>query len=81
MTENTTGQCGLNQDQEAPVLGGKEIRSDTYPQHGLIKLEKVPLGTDSVFWTRGDSISRPGGDVPKKKLRVKGNPKSVSNCF
>ncbi|XP_045921786.1 FRAS1-related extracellular matrix protein 1a [Micropterus dolomieu] len=73
-----SGQCGLNQDQEAPVLGGKEIRSDTYPQHGLIKLEKVPLGTDSVFWTRGDSISRPGGDVPKKKLRVKGNPKSIA---
>ncbi|XP_070785815.1 FRAS1-related extracellular matrix protein 1a isoform X3 [Enoplosus armatus] len=72
------GQCRPNQDREVPVLGGKEIRSDTYPQHGSIQLEKLPLGTDSVIWTRGDSISRPGADVPKKKLRVMGNPKSIA---
>ncbi|XP_008304842.1 FRAS1-related extracellular matrix protein 1-like [Stegastes partitus] len=72
------GQCRLNQDREAPLLGGKEIRSDTYPQHGSIQLEKLPLGTESVIWTRGDSISRPGATVPKKKVRVMGNPKLVS---
>ncbi|XP_040887458.1 FRAS1-related extracellular matrix protein 1a [Toxotes jaculatrix] len=71
------GQCGLNQDQETPVLGGKEIRSDTYPQHGSIQLEKLPLGTESVIWSRGDSVSRPAG-LPKKKLRVTGNPKSIA---
>ncbi|XP_044197505.1 FRAS1-related extracellular matrix protein 1a [Thunnus albacares] len=72
------GQCRLNQDQEAPVLGGKEIRSETYPQHGSIKLEKLPLGTESVIWTRGDSISRPGVGLRKKKLRAIGNPKSIA---
>ncbi|KAM9335623.1 FRAS1-related extracellular matrix protein 1a [Symphorus nematophorus] len=72
------GGCRLNPDHEAPVLGGKEIRSDTVPQHGSIKLEKLPLGTDSVVWTRGDSVSRPAAAVPKKKLKVTGNPKSVA---
>ncbi|XP_037613686.1 FRAS1-related extracellular matrix protein 1a isoform X1 [Sebastes umbrosus] len=72
------GQQSLTQDREAPVLGGKEIRSDTYPQHGSIQLEKLPLGTESVIWTRGDSISRPAADVPKKKLKVTGNPKSIA---
>ncbi|XP_062240330.1 FRAS1-related extracellular matrix protein 1a [Platichthys flesus] len=71
------GQCRLNQDQEAPLLGGEEIRSDTYPRHGSIKLEKLPLGTESVLWARGDSISRPAS-LPKKKLRVIGNPKSIA---
>ncbi|XP_054457205.1 FRAS1-related extracellular matrix protein 1a isoform X2 [Anoplopoma fimbria] len=72
------GQPRLNQDQEAPVLVGKEVRSDTYPQHGSIQLEKLPLGTESVMLTRGDSISRPGTHVPKKKLKVMGNPKSIA---
>ncbi|XP_047425059.1 FRAS1-related extracellular matrix protein 1a isoform X2 [Mugil cephalus] len=72
------GQCRLNQDQRAPVLGGKEIRSDTYPQHGSIQLEKLPLGTESVIWTRGDGIPVPDSSLPKKKLRVVGNPKSIA---
>ncbi|XP_036969222.1 FRAS1-related extracellular matrix protein 1a isoform X2 [Acanthopagrus latus] len=69
------GACQLNHDREPPLLGGKEIRSDGYPQHGSIQLEKLPLGTDSVIWSRGDSVSRP---APKKKLRVRGNPKSIA---
>ncbi|XP_026182676.1 FRAS1-related extracellular matrix protein 1a isoform X2 [Mastacembelus armatus] len=69
------GQCRLTQ---VPALGGKEIRSDTYPQHGSIQLEKLPLGTESVFLTQGDSISRPGASLPKNKLRVVGNPKSIA---
>ncbi|XP_053199816.1 FRAS1-related extracellular matrix protein 1a [Scomber japonicus] len=72
------GQCRLNQDQGAPVLGGKEIRSKAYPQHGSIKLEKLPLGTDAVIWNRGDSVSRPGVGVQKKKLRAIDNPKSIA---
>ncbi|XP_034712307.1 FRAS1-related extracellular matrix protein 1a isoform X2 [Etheostoma cragini] len=72
------GQHRRNQDRETPVLGGKEIRSDTYPQHGSIQLEKLPLGTESVIWTRGDSISRPGADVPNWKLKVMDNPKSIA---
>ncbi|XP_027143924.1 FRAS1-related extracellular matrix protein 1a isoform X2 [Larimichthys crocea] len=72
------GQCRLNPEREAPVLGGKEVRSDTYPQHGSIQLEKLPLGTDAVIWSRGDSISRPAVNVPKKKLKVTGNPKSIA---
>lgn len=67
------GECKPKQDHQAPLLGGKEIRSDTYPQHGSIHLEKLPLGTDSVIWGRGDSIS-----APKKKLRVVANPKSIA---
>lgn len=73
----TSGQCRLNQDSQA-VLGGKEIGPDTYPQHGSIQLEKLPLGTGTVVWTRGDSISTSGDSLPKKKLRVLNNPKSVS---
>lgn len=74
--DSAGGQCRLDQNQEAPVLGGQEIQANTYPQHGSIHLEKLPLGTDSIIWTRGDSISRPG--VPKKKLRVRGNAKSIA---
>uniref|UniRef100_A0A8C6MF79 FRAS1-related extracellular matrix protein 1 n=1 Tax=Nothobranchius furzeri TaxID=105023 RepID=A0A8C6MF79_NOTFU len=62
----------------APLLGGKEVPSDMYPEHGSIQLEKLPLGTDSVTWTRGDSASKPDGSFPKKKLKVVGNPKSIS---
>lgn len=77
----TAGGCRPNPGQHAPVLGGKEIPSDFYPQHGSIQLEKLPLGTDSVIWSRGDGISRPSGDVTGKKVRVIGNPKVVSVCF
>ncbi|XP_068611805.1 FRAS1-related extracellular matrix protein 1a [Brachionichthys hirsutus] len=72
------GECRLKHDQEAPVLGGKEIRSDAYPQHGSIQLEKLPLGTDSVIWTRGDTNPRSEGDIPKRKLKVLDNPKSIA---
>lgn len=78
---STAAGCRLNHGQHAPVLGGKEIPSDVYPQHGSIQLEKLPLGTDSVIWTRGDSISRPSGDATGKKVRVIGNPQVVSVCF
>ncbi|TWW63720.1 FRAS1-related extracellular matrix protein 1 [Takifugu flavidus] len=74
----TGGGCRPNHGQHAPVLGGKEIPSDFYPQHGSIQLEKLPLGTDSVIWSRGDSISRPSGDVTGNKVRVIGNPKVVA---
>ncbi|XP_037537486.1 FRAS1-related extracellular matrix protein 1a [Nematolebias whitei] len=77
ITIRDSGQCRLNQDSQA-VLGGKEIRPDTYPQHGSIQLEKLPLGTGTVVWTRGDSIPTSGESLPKKKLRVLNNPKSVS---
>ncbi|KAM9718007.1 FRAS1-related extracellular matrix protein 1a isoform 1-T1 [Menidia menidia] len=70
-------QCKLNQDHQTPLLGGKEIPSDKYPQHGSIQLEKLPLGTESVIWTRGDGLSGPGEGLPKKKLRVTDNPKSI----
>ncbi|XP_056298988.1 FRAS1-related extracellular matrix protein 1a [Pseudoliparis swirei] len=78
VTIRDSGSGQLHQDQEAPLLVGKEVRSDPYPQHGSIELEKLPLGTDSVIWTRGDSISRPGPLPTKKKLQVMGNPKSIA---
>ncbi|KAG7497769.1 FRAS1-related extracellular matrix 1 isoform X1 [Solea senegalensis] len=71
------GQCRLDRDREAPVLGGKEVKSDAYPQHGSIQLEKLPLGSESVVWARGDSIPRPAS-LPKKKIRVTGNPKTIA---
>lgn len=73
-----SGECRPKQDQQAPLLGGKEIQPDAYPQHGSIRLEKLPLGKESVIWPRGDSISTQGEDLPRKKLRVVNNPKSVS---
>ncbi|KAF3697512.1 FRAS1-related extracellular matrix protein 1 [Channa argus] len=69
------GQCRLEQ---APVIGGTEVLSDTYRQHGSIQLEKLPLGTESIILTRGDGISRPGVSLPKKRLRVMGNPKTIA---
>ncbi|XP_033962126.1 FRAS1-related extracellular matrix protein 1a [Pseudochaenichthys georgianus] len=72
------GQTWLNQHPKAPVLVGKEIGSDTYPQHGSIHLEKLPLGTESIIWGRGDSLSRPAADRPRKKLKVLDNPKSIT---
>ncbi|XP_028263008.1 FRAS1-related extracellular matrix protein 1a [Parambassis ranga] len=59
------GQCRLIEDRKAPVLGGTEIRSDLYPQHGSIQF-------------RGDSISRPGASLSKKKVRVLDTPKSIA---
>ncbi|KAL6118931.1 frem1 [Pungitius sinensis] len=67
--DSGSGQTKLNQDQ------AKEVWSDTYPQHGSIQLEKLPLGTESVIWSRGDS--RLGAHVPKNRLKVLGNPKSI----
>ncbi|PWA22149.1 hypothetical protein CCH79_00019973 [Gambusia affinis] len=76
--DSGNGQCWPNQDQQAPLLGGKEIRSDAYPQHGSIRLEKLPLATQSVIWSRGDSISSPREHLPKKTLRVVSNLKSIA---
>ncbi|XP_027893144.1 FRAS1-related extracellular matrix protein 1a isoform X3 [Xiphophorus couchianus] len=76
--DSGNGQCWPNQDQQAPLLGGKEIRSDTYPQHGSIRLEKLPLATQSIIWGRGDSISPPREHLPKKILRVVSNRKSIA---
>ncbi|XP_034532908.1 FRAS1-related extracellular matrix protein 1a [Notolabrus celidotus] len=73
-----SGRCRLNQNREAPLLRGKEIRSDKYPPHGSIHLEKLPLGTEAVVWSRGDSIPRPSPDATKKKLKVRNNPKTIA---
>lgn len=79
---STAGGCRLNQSHHAhhaPVLGGREIPSDGYPQHGSIKLEKLPLGTDSLLYTRGDSIPRPSEGATGNQVRVtSNNPQVVS---
>lgn len=80
---STAGGCPLNQGQrgqqgqQGPVLGGQEIPSDGYPQHGSIQLEKLPLGTGSLVWTRGDGVPRPSEDA-EPKVRVLGGPRVVS---
>uniref|UniRef100_UPI0037E8F5E3 FRAS1-related extracellular matrix protein 1a n=1 Tax=Semicossyphus pulcher TaxID=241346 RepID=UPI0037E8F5E3 len=79
VTIRDSGRCRLNPNREAPVLVGKEVRSDSYPEHGSIQLEKLPLGTESgVIWSRGDNIPRPAKDVTKKKLKVRSNPKTIA---
>uniref|UniRef100_A0A667YH99 FRAS1-related extracellular matrix protein 1 n=1 Tax=Myripristis murdjan TaxID=586833 RepID=A0A667YH99_9TELE len=75
--DSESGQCRQKQGGEAPVLGGKAIRSETYPQHGSIQLEKLPLNTESVVWARGDSIPGHEAGPLKKKLRIMGNRKSI----
>lgn len=75
---STAGGCPLNQGQQGPVLGGQEIPSDGYPQHGSIQLEKLPLGTGSLVWTRGDGVPRPSEDATGPKVRVLGGPRVVS---
>ncbi|XP_054912533.1 FRAS1-related extracellular matrix protein 1a [Poeciliopsis prolifica] len=76
--DSGNGQCWLNQNKQAPLLGGKAIQSDTYPQHGSIHLEKLPLTTQSVIWGGEDSISSPQEHFPKKILRVVSNRKSIA---
>ncbi|RVE60115.1 hypothetical protein OJAV_G00177700 [Oryzias javanicus] len=68
--DSGTDECRLNQD--SPLIGG-----DKYPEHGSIQLEKLPLGTESVVWTRGDSISRPKTVLHNKRLRAEDNPRSI----
>lgn len=81
---STAGGCPLNQGQrgqqgqQGPVLGGQEIPSDSYPQHGSIQLETLPLGTGSLVWTRGDGVPRPSEDATGPKVRVLGGPRVVS---
>lgn len=75
---STAGGCRLNHGHHPPVLGGQEIPSDSYPQHGSIQLEKLPLATDSLVWTRGDGVPGPSGDAPGSKVRVVGGPQVVS---
>uniref|UniRef100_H3CI90 Fras1 related extracellular matrix 1a n=1 Tax=Tetraodon nigroviridis TaxID=99883 RepID=H3CI90_TETNG len=73
---DASGGCRLNQSHHAhhaPVLGGREIPLDVYPQHGSIKLEKLPLGTDSLLYTRGDSIPRPSEGATGNQVRVTSN--------
>ncbi|XP_059211374.1 FRAS1-related extracellular matrix protein 1a [Centropristis striata] len=72
------GQHRLNQNHEEAILGGKEVPSDTYPQHGSIQLQKLSFSTDPAIWARGDSIPRPKIDPPKKNLKVMDNSKSVA---
>ncbi|XP_061565439.1 FRAS1-related extracellular matrix protein 1a isoform X2 [Cololabis saira] len=72
------GQCRSNPDPQAPLLGGKEIPSDKYPQHGSIKVEKLAFGAEAAVWTRGDGVSKPEASVPKKKLKVIGSPKTIA---
>ncbi|KAM3857595.1 FRAS1-related extracellular matrix protein 1a [Diretmus argenteus] len=75
--DSRSGPCRQEQDPEAPVLEGKEIRSQTYRQHGSIQLEKLPLDTASVTWTHGDGIPKPEPGLPEKKLKALGNPKTI----
>lgn len=78
---NTTGVCWLSHNQEAPVLGGKEVLSDKIPQHGSIQVEKLTPAAEPVIWARGDAVIRHRGDVPRKKVRVVNNGKSVRFYF
>lgn len=68
------GGCPQNRgrhSQHTPVLGGQEILSDRYPQHGSIHLEKLPLHTQSLIWTQGAGVSGPfPGDTTGSKVRV-----------
>ncbi|XP_072314872.1 FRAS1-related extracellular matrix protein 1a [Eucyclogobius newberryi] len=70
--------CTAQHSYEAPVLGGKEVGSKPYPEHGTITVEKLPLDPVSVVWTRGDSLRAPQSIQHKKKIRVTGNPKSIA---
>ncbi|KAK7910238.1 hypothetical protein WMY93_014922 [Mugilogobius chulae] len=62
---------------DAPLLGGKEVETQPYPEHGTITVEKLPLDPESTVWTRGDSLRRPQSIQHKKKIRPVGNPKSI----
>lgn len=70
------GSC--TQKQDVHVLGGKAVESKSYPEHGTITVEKLPLDTEPLVWTRGDSLRRPESSQNKKKIRVMGNPKSIA---
>lgn len=71
------GSCAPKHPQDVPVLGGKEVESKPYPEHGTITVEKLPLDREPVVWTRGDSLRRPES-IQHKKIRVMGSPKSIA---
>uniref|UniRef100_A0AAV2KQ14 FRAS1-related extracellular matrix protein 1 n=1 Tax=Knipowitschia caucasica TaxID=637954 RepID=A0AAV2KQ14_KNICA len=70
--------CAAGHPHEAPVLGGSEVGSKPYPEHGTITVEKLPLDPDPVVWTRGDSLRKPESIQHQKKIRVMGSPKSIA---
>lgn len=65
-------------------LGGKQVQSGPYPQHGSIHLETLPLakGDQQMTWTRGDgmpqSVPAAVPATPNMKLRAMANRKTVS---
>ncbi|CAB1345182.1 unnamed protein product [Coregonus sp. 'balchen'] len=67
----------------ASSLGGKQVQSGPYPQHGSIQLETLPLakGDQQMTWTRGDgmpqSVPAAVPATPNMKLRAMGNRKTI----
>ncbi|CAL8241709.1 unnamed protein product [Merluccius merluccius] len=77
--------CGISMVEQghdgAPVLGGEEVETEGYRQHGSIHVEKLPLGSESrVIWPRGDGLPSLSGSesrTSRKTLRARGNPKTI----
>ncbi|KAL0970327.1 hypothetical protein UPYG_G00240500 [Umbra pygmaea] len=78
------GQCGASKASVGSSLGGKQVASGPYPQHGSIQLETLPLAEEDqqVTWSRGDGTfqSFPAAVPiePKKILRAVSKRKTIS---
>ncbi|KAM9400758.1 FRAS1-related extracellular matrix protein 1a isoform 1-T2 [Salvelinus alpinus] len=77
------GQCGSSRVTMGSSLGGKQVQSGPYRQHGSIHLETLPLakGDQQMTWTRGDGVpqSVPAAvpATPNMKLRAMANRKTI----
>ncbi|CAL8326972.1 unnamed protein product [Lota lota] len=62
----------------APLLGGQEVETEGYREHGSIHVEKLPLGSGSrIILPRGDGLPSSEAEPPRKTLRARGNPRTI----
>ncbi|TSL34592.1 FRAS1-related extracellular matrix protein 1 [Bagarius yarrelli] len=71
--DNTNGQCAEEQSPRGPTL-----QAGSYPKHGSIQVETLPITVTNVEETaRGDNLPQVTSTVSKKRLRANGNGKTI----
>ncbi|KAI4900130.1 hypothetical protein NFI96_005432 [Prochilodus magdalenae] len=76
--DNRNGKCKEQVPQRSTSLQGKEVPLGPYPRHGSIQVETLPITQkDVVIAARGDDLPQVVPSVSKKRLRTKGNGKTV----
>ncbi|CAL8384770.1 unnamed protein product [Arctogadus glacialis] len=73
------GGCRGEQGPDGtPLLGGEEVETGGYREHGSIHVEQLPLGSGPrIILPRGDGLPSSEPEPPRKTLRARGNPRTV----